>query len=227
MSTMKLEKHDGVFVLTLTNGEAGNLLCDEVLQEYLENFAAIEHERGDAALVIISTDPKTFCNGINLPWLMRQKNPMAFATRLENFLIRLGLLNLPVVAAINGNAYAGGALIATASDFRLMRADRGRFCFSEVKIKLPFTPALLDIVRLLPNRAAIDELALTGNAWGGEECARREVVHQALPEDRVLPAAMALAADMATRDRATYTAIKRGLRPTLVGLAGQRGIPVV
>lgn len=227
MSTMQLEKHDAVFVLTLTQGSAGNLLCDEVLEEYLEAFDVIENQRGDAALVITSADPKTFCNGINLPWLMRQKNPMAFATKLEDFLIRLGLLNLPVVTAINGNAYAGGALIATASDLRLMRADRGRFCFSEVKIKLPFTPVLLDIVRLLPNRAAMEELALTGNAWGGEECARREVVNRALHEDQVLPAAMELAADMATRDRATYTAIKRGLRSRLVELAGQRRIRVV
>ena len=49
------------------------------------------------------------------------------------------------------HAYAGGALIASACDFRTMRADRGRFCFPEVDIKIPFTPIMTEIVRLLPN----------------------------------------------------------------------------
>lgn len=224
MSTMTLEKQDSVFVLTLNNGAAGNMLNDAVLNEYLNIFDQIEKEAGDASLVITSSDAKTFSNGIDLPWLMQQTDAMAFITRLENFFVRLGLLNLPVIAAINGNAYAGGALIATCCDLRLMRSDRGRLCYSEVKVKMPFTPALLDIVRLLPNADAGQELALTGNAWGGEECANRHVVQQALPAEELLPAAMALATDMATRDRNTYAAIKRGLRPALMALAKQRNL---
>ncbi|MDF3031646.1 MAG: enoyl-CoA hydratase [Moraxellaceae bacterium] len=224
MNTLKLEKHGAVFVLTLTNGAAGNTLSDTVLAEYLDVFDAVERESGDAALVITSDDPKTFSTGIDLPWLMQQPDPMAFATRLENMLIRLGLLNLPVIAAINGNAYAGGALLAAACDFRLMRADRGRFCYPEVNIRIPFTSAILEIVRLMPNAGAAQELALTGNAWGGEECARHRVVHQALAAEELLPAAMALAADLATRDRHTYAAIKKGLRPALLALAQQRNL---
>lgn len=223
---MRLEKRDAVFVLTLTNGDAGNLLNDRVLDEYLAAFDTIEHEKGNTALVITSDHPKTFCNGIDLQWLVQQQDTTKFITKLESFLVRLGLLNLPVVTAITGNAYAGGAMIATASDFRIMRSDRGRFCYSEVKVKLPFTPALWDIVRLLPCQEALNELVLTGNAWGGEECLRRQVVHQAVAEDQVLPAAMALAADLATRDRATYAAIKSGLRPALLNLASQRGISI-
>lgn len=226
MSTMTLNQHGAVFTLTLTNGASGNLFNDAVLSEYLDVFDQIEQEAGDASLLITADDPKHFCNGIDLPWLIAQPDAMAFITRLENFLLRLGLLNLPVIAAINGNAYAGGALLATACDFRLMRADRGRFCYSEVKVKMPFTPPLLDIVQLLPGRDAALELALTGNAWGGEECARRHVVHQALPAEALQASALAFAEDMATRHRPTYTAIKRGLRPALVAMAEQRGLAI-
>lgn len=224
MSTMKLEKKGAVFVLTLSNGANGNMLNDTVLTEYQEIFDTIKKENGNAALVITSDDPKTFSNGIDLPWLMKQQDIMAFITRLENLYIHLALLNLPVIAAINGNAYAGGALIATCADFRLMRSDRGRFCYSEVKVKMPFTPTLLDIVRLLPCPNAVEELALTGNAWGGEECVSRRVVHESLSAEDLLPSAMTLAADMATRDRNTYTTIKRGLRAPLLKLAEQRGL---
>lgn len=223
-STMKLEQQGSVFVLTLTNGAAGNVLNDAVLLEFNAVMDQIKAHKGDAALVITSDDAKTFSNGIDLPWLMQQPDLFEFITRMENMMVRLSLLNLPVIAAINGNAYAGGALLASVCDFRLMRADKGRFCYSEVKVKMAFTPALLDIVRLLPNTAAGFELALTGNAWGGEECLRREIVNQALPEAELLPAAMALAQDLATRDRRTYADIKKGLKPTMVALATARGL---
>lgn len=224
MSFLTLTQQDATFVLTLTHGAAGNVLNDAMLAALHEALDHVERSTDDAALVITSDDAKCFSNGIDLPWLTQQPDPVGFIKRLEDFYIRLGLLNLPVIAAINGNAYAGGALIATCADLRLMRADRGRFCYSEVKVRMPFTPALIAIVNLLPEPEARQELALTGNAWGGEECARRRVVHQAVPATDLLPASLTLAADLATRDRPTYAAIKRGLRAELVQLAQQRGL---
>ena len=226
MSTMTLEQQGSVFVLTLRNGANGNTLNDAVLTEYHQVIDQIQAHSGPAALVITSDDAKCFSNGIDLPWLMQSGDLMGFVQRMEDVLVRLSLLDVPVVAAINGNAYAGGALLATVCDFRLMRADKGRFCYSEVKVKMAFTPVLLDIVRLLPNPGAGFELALTGNAWGGEECARREVVSQALAEEAVLPAAINLAQDLATRDRATYAAIKKGLKPSMVRWAKERSLKV-
>lgn len=222
MTTIKVEKQDSVFVLTMTNGDHGNVLNDGVLDEFHHAFDDLEKSRGDASLIITSNHDKSFSNGIDLPWLMQQRDMLAFIRRLEGFYVRLALLNMPVIAAINGNAYAGGALLATACDMRLMREDRGRFCYSEVKVKMPFTNALLDIVRLLPNPAAVYELALTGSAWGGGECERRNVVNQALPADQLMPAALKQAAAMASLDRTTYTTIKRGLRPAIMALQAQR-----
>jgi enoyl-CoA hydratase/carnithine racemase len=50
------------------------------------------------------------------------------------------------------------------------------------------------------------------------------VVNQILPAAELLPAAIALAQDLATRDRRTYTDIKKGLKPAMVALAAARGL---
>jgi enoyl-CoA hydratase/carnithine racemase len=226
MSFMKLEKRGAVYVLTLTNGDKDNTFNPDVLAEYQQNFDRIEANHENAALLITSDHAKTFCNGIDLSWLLTQSPEgfQAFVTTLENLFLRLAVLNLPVIAAINGNCYAGGAIMASACDFRYMRQDRGRFCFSEVNIKIPFTPAMMDVVRLLPNEQAVRDLALTGKAVGGEEALQIKAVDSIHSETGLFPEALAFAELMAQKHRATYATIKHTLRPHLVAQAKERGL---
>lgn len=226
MATIKLEKNGSVYVLNLINGDQDNTLNNDVLAEYIEAFDRIEADKENASLVIQSSHEKTFCNGIDLPWLMTQSPDgfREFITRLENFFIRLSLLNLPVIASINGNCYAGGAIMASACDFRYMREDRGRFCFSEVKIKMPFTPVMLEVISLLPNKHALWDMALTANAYGGFECLRRQVVDHIHTMENLHFESLKFAEEMAAKHRPTYATIKRGLRKDLMKLALERGV---
>lgn len=226
MSFMKLEKHGAVQLLTLTQGEHDNTFNPDVLAAWHQALDRIEAEPGNSALLITSDHPKTFCNGIDLPWLQTQAGAgfQQFVLDLENFLLRMSVLNLPVIGAINGNCYAGGAILAAAFDWRYMRADRGRFCFSEVNIKIPFTPVMMDIVKLIPDAQAVRDLALTGRAVGGSEAQALRVVDVACSQEALLPQALAFASQMAEKDRATYATIKRTLRPQLSALAQERGL---
>ncbi len=212
MANLKLTRVGKVQVLTWNDGGQGNVFNGEAIDEWSAVLDELENTPGKAGLVITSDDPKFFSSGLDVPWVMQQPDVKPFVSQLEDFFIRLSLLNMPVVAAINGHAYAGGAVLACAADFRYMRADRGRFCFSEVKLGLPFTAPLIEVIRLLPAPGALYELALTGDAWGGDECAARGVVSAALQDKDVLPAAIARAEQLAEFDRPTYTTIKRGLR---------------
>jgi enoyl-CoA hydratase/carnithine racemase len=180
MKYMQLERRNQVYVLTLTNGANANALNPDVLAEYFAVFDEIEANPEDASLLIQSDDDKTFCNGLDLAWLIQQspQTIQQFIKTVEDFFVRMSVLNLPVIAAINGNCYAGGAVIATACDFRVMRSDRGRFCFSEINIKMPFTPPMVSVIQALPNAHALWELALTGVAFGGEDCLKYQVVDQ-------------------------------------------------
>jgi enoyl-CoA hydratase/carnithine racemase len=226
MAFMKLEKKGSVYILTLTHGEKDNTFTPDVLAEYHQHLDRIESHGENAALLITSDHPKTFCNGIDLPWLLTQSPEgfQAFVTQLENLLLRVAVLNLPVIAAINGNCYAGGAILASACDFRFMREDRGRFCFSEVNIKIPFTPVMVDVISLLPDAQALRDLALTGKAVGGMEAYKMKVADRIYGETALFSEALSFAEAMAEKHRATYSAIKRSLRPKLVETARARGL---
>src|SRR4029077_13032439 len=53
----------------------------------------------------------------------------------------------PVVAAVNGHAVAGGAVLAAAADVRLMAEGDGRVGLTEIQVGVPFPAAILEIVR--------------------------------------------------------------------------------
>ncbi|KXZ70078.1 enoyl-CoA hydratase/isomerase family protein [Acinetobacter venetianus] len=226
MATMSLDKQQSVYLLTLQNGDQENALNKTVLEEYLEIFDEIESDQNNASLIIRSDHAKTFCNGLDLAWLMQQsiEEKKAFTVQLENMLLRLALLNLPVIAEINGNAYAGGAILASACDFRFMRADKGRFCFPEVNLTIPFTDTIAEIVQLLPNRHATWEMALTSKTMTGFECLQSQVVSQIHPVESLQAETLKFAEEMAQKHRLTYAVIKTQLRHRLVQIAKQRQI---
>lgn len=214
MSAVQLSREGAVWVLTMTQGD--NRFNDVSLAEWQAALDTVEATSGPAALVISSADAKFFSNGIDLEGIFTSYGPEylinTFVPKLDAFLLRMVRFPMPVVIAINGHAYAGGALLAATGDFRVMRADRGRFCFPEVDIKLPFTPIMDQIVKLLPNAHSAWTMAVTAAAWGGEECLQRGVVDAAVSESEVLPSALAMAQQLAGKDRSTYAAIKRRWR---------------
>ena len=150
MTTISLELKDGIHVLTLINAVKDNTLTTATMREYLAAFDEVEQYQGETALMLTCEHDKTFCTGIDLAWLNTQnrQDSEEFVHLFETTLCRLALLNAPTVVCINGNAYAGGAIMASAADFRLMRVDRGRFCFPEVNIRIPFTPVANAIAHL-------------------------------------------------------------------------------
>ena len=216
---MNLQLVDDIHILTLTNADNGgdNRLTTKVIDEYFAALDIVEKYQGNTALVLTCEHEKTFCTGINLDWLTQQNDAgrQQFFVAFETLLCRLALLNAPTVACINGNAYAGGAILACATDYRLMRSDRGRFCFPEVNIKIPFSPATHDIAQLLPNKQALKDMMLMGTAYTGKQCAELQIVDSIHPASQLQDQAIALATTLATKDRNTFTIIRNLMRPAI------------
>lgn len=215
---MELTKEGAVYVLTLTNGANGNTMNADVIYEYFTVFDELEATTENCALVVTSSDPKFWCNGIDIKWLLTRPPEYypEFAALAERLLIRCALLNMPTVACLTGHTYGGGAIFAVTFDFRFMREDRGFFCFPEIDINIPFTPLMYEILKLLPDHYALNELLLTGKRVGGVEARAMKIVSAAYPQEILFDKAMELAAMLAKKDRKTYVNIKHGLRSYLL-----------
>ncbi|WP_418058781.1 enoyl-CoA hydratase-related protein [Pimelobacter simplex] len=199
-----LTQHDGVHVLRL--GTTENRFTADLLTTIEE---ALDQVVAAPAPLVTVAEGKFFSNGLDLDWVLANPDELGpYSARVEVLLARFLTLPVPTVAAVNGHAFGAGAMLAMAHDWRVMRADRGYFCFPEVDIRIPFTPGMAALIQAkLTPRAALDAMA-TGHRYGGPEAEAAGLVDATAAEDRLLADAVARVAPLAGKDAPTLGAIK-------------------
>ncbi|MFH2098707.1 MAG: enoyl-CoA hydratase/isomerase family protein, partial [Pseudomonadota bacterium] len=166
MALVEYKLEDHVAIITWNNGE--NRFNPEFLQANLDALDEIEKNTGATVLVVRSAHEKIWSIGLVLEWLMGIVAAQDTATskkfffQLNDVFKRFLMFPAITVAAITGHAFAGGAILSCAFDYRFMRTDRGFFCFPEVDINIPFLPGMMALLRKsLPGHTLVD-MSLTG-----------------------------------------------------------------
>merc|ERR1712232_612288 len=90
--------------------------------------------------MVLTGSGNFFSNGFSLDYLKSSGDEGLY--EMHKILWRLQSFGKPVVAALNGHAMAGGAMLAVACDFRVMRNDKGFLCVNELDLGMPFTPQM-------------------------------------------------------------------------------------
>ena len=209
-STLAVERVADVTVLRLTDGE--NRFRQDSLAAIEAALDEIEASDGPGALVFTG-DGKFFSNGLDLDWMSTAAPGGAedVVARVHALLARLLAFPTVTVAAVNGHAFAAGAMLALACDLRVMRADRGFVCLPEVDIGIPFTPGMTALLRTRLSPATANEAMVFGRRYGGHDAVTAGLVDEVASEERVVAAAIERAGPLAGKPRATVQAIKRGL----------------
>lgn len=200
-----------VHILTMRNEQ--NLLDPPFVARMHEALDEVEAEsEGDSALVLTG-EGKFFSNGLNLPELSKLEAPEMdrFWKEMTRATGRLVVSPVPTVAALNGHAFAGGAVFALACDYRLMREDRGWLCLSEVDVGLPIPPAIIALIRAkLPATTARDAV-LAGKRFTADEAISAGFADGKAPEAELLAKAMELAGSLAGKKRSVIKTMKATL----------------
>jgi enoyl-CoA hydratase/carnithine racemase len=215
---ISVTQEGSVAVLTWNDGE--NRVNVDSLGRLNTILDELESLDGPLAVVLTGSG-KFFSNGLDLERF--GNNPGEFGDTLRELERTIGrVLVFPAytVAAINGHAFAAGALISCAFDYRVMREDRGYWCMNEAEIGLALDDRLWSIlVNRLP-RATATVAATTARRFSGPDAKHFGIVEAVAASDDVLAHAVHVAQGLSTLDRSTLAKHKwlaHGDEATLLG----------
>lgn len=204
--TVTLDFDEKIAVLNLGHDE--NRFSPAFLEDINTRLDEVV-DSGAHGLVTTATG-KFYTNGLDLDWLTAHaEQTQWYVGRVQALLARMLTLPLPTAAAVVGHAFGAGAMLSLAHDFRVMRADRGYFCFPEVDINIPFTPGMAALIQAkLTPQSAVASMT-TGRRFGGDDAARIGIVDSVAADGEVTGAAVTLIGDIGEKNQGTLGAIKQ------------------
>lgn len=221
-AAIELRRIDAVTVLSLVAGKA-NALDASVLDALARGIDTALADRPGA--LVITGDGASFSGGLALPSLvdLPRAQVRGLIGTFTAAMRRVLECPIPVVAAINGNAIAGGCVLALMADERLM-IDRGpkgppRIGLNEAQLGIGLPAIVIEPLRHRLPPGSLTALALEGRLVEPPEALRLGLVGEVVAADRFEARALARAAALATSAPLAYAQIKRALlRPTMEAL---------
>ncbi|MET0489550.1 MAG: enoyl-CoA hydratase/isomerase family protein [Acidimicrobiales bacterium] len=215
MAYVDLERDGAVFVLRMV--EDDNRFHADSVAEWHAAVDEVEASTGPAALVTTGTG-KFYSNGFALEQIIEDGTIGAVIPEALRLFTRFLRLPVYTVAALNGHAFAAGAMLAMTHDARVMRADRGFWCLPEADMGVPLAPGMTALIAARLPIATAHRAIMTAHRWGGEDAVTAGIVDEAVAEDQVLARAVELATARADTSRDATTALRVGLYGDLIAV---------
>lgn len=210
-----LEQHGDITVMRL-NAPPVNALDREVL---LAITAALhEIEARDARAVVLTGTGAAFSAGADLFRVLNESDhylSTSLAALIEAF-ETLFRFPRPVVAAVNGHAIAGGAVLVCASDHRIAASGDLKIGFAELRVGVPFPAWALEIARWGTRPANLQEVIYFGRSYDPNGALARGIIDEIVEADQLLPRALETAERLAAIPAVSFRLMKEALRRPVV-----------
>jgi enoyl-CoA hydratase/carnithine racemase len=215
MADLLVERRGRVAVLTLYRPEHGNRLTAQLAREVVAALAATRDDR-DVGACVLTGAGDVFCLGGD--WRGAGSTPAGredYAQALVEMDSAMARLGKPLIAAVNGDAHAGGFATAIACDLAVV-ADDATLGLPEAATGLfPFI-ALAIVKDVLPKAVLFDLIYRARLMTAAEACAAR-IVSETVPRATVVERAIEIA-EQAAAHRPEIVALGRDLYYRLRGV---------
>ncbi|MDP2340368.1 MAG: enoyl-CoA hydratase/isomerase family protein [Deltaproteobacteria bacterium] len=226
---IRVEHNSDVVVVTL-DAPRGNALSHAMVKDLSRALYKAEQLAGPvddpkAWAIVITGKPGVFCGGLDLKegHGLDRSQLADWVDDFEGMFLQLFSLRLPVVAAVNGPAIAGGAILALACDERVGPLE-GKFEFglNEVVLGLPFPSGALEIAKFSVRSDQHVDVLMKGRRFGRAEALDRGLIDELAAD--VLGAALDRARVYQTLGARAVQKTKTDLRHDALARARARAI---
>ena len=184
--------------VTLDRPDVRNAFDDATIVELTAAFRALDDDASVRAVILAANGP-AFCAGADLNWMKRMAGysdteNRSDALSLATMLNTIHTCSKPVIARVQGDAYAGGMGLVAACDIAIS-ADTANYCLSEAKLGLMPATIAPYVIRAMGARAA-HRYFVTAERFDAAEALRIGFVHQVVAADQLDASVDAVAASI-------------------------------
>lgn len=187
MSVVLTDLTDNILTITLNRPEAGNALNGELGQAILDALAKAADDPDTRAVILTGAGEKIFCAGMDLKAFAAGENIAAVGKAF----VALREFPKPLIAAVNGQALAGGFEVMMSCDL-VVAVENSRFGIPEVKRGLFAAGGGTRLPRRIPLAVAL-EMGMTGDPIDAARALSLGLINQVVPAADLMTAARALA----------------------------------
>jgi len=193
------EPQPHTLLVTLNRPEVANAMNTQMGLDLRALFDSINAApNAQRCIVLTGAGPRAFCAGGDL----KERNGMTDQQWQEQHLIFERAIRaiihcpLPIIAAVNGAAYAGGMEISLCADF-IYAAEHARFALTEVTLGImPGAGGTQTLPRAVGARRA-KEILLTGKPFTAQQAFEWGMINRLCKADTLLAEAMETASTIA------------------------------
>ena len=215
---LDVSRQGPVAIVSLRRPERRNAMDQALVAALTATLLKMETD-SDVASIILCGEPPGFCAGSDLKFIGRLslEEMCRFEAETGDAARLIGLLNKPVIAAVEGFALGAGFILAASCDL-VVSATNARWHLPEVPIGW-LTPWGLQALIGRTGAVSARRLCFATEPLDGEEAKRIGVVDHLAGPGRAIDAATALGNRLAALPRQATGAVKRFFMPAVSGMS--------
>lgn len=199
------EAHGDVALIRLDDGKA-NVLNPNSLAALMQAFDATV----EAKAIVLAGSDKCFCGGLDLKMLPKLPPDELKAALIlfGDYCVRVLTHPRPVIAAVNGHAIAGGAVLLLCCDLRVGADKEAKIGLNEVAIGMPMPTFVYELGRQVMPTQKLRETILHGRLYAPAQACEVGFLDELARPDQLEASAIARAQALAQLPDPAYRLTK-------------------
>jgi len=212
MEFVSVSTEESVATVKLTRGKV-NPINETVIEEIRNCFESLVDDAGVKA-VVITGNGRFFSFGFDIPELITHPREWltGFLVKFADLYTYLFTYPKPLIAALNGHTIAGGCMIATACDYRIMVEGKAKIALNEITFGATLVAGALEMLKACVGHRNAETISFSGAMFTADEALKLGLVDMTTTEQGLFDAARKVALQFAASDSTAFRSIKMLLR---------------
>jgi len=212
LSFIHVSKDGEIATVTLNRGKV-NALIEPMVEELTKSFVDLAADN-EVKSIIFTGSGKFFSFGFDVPELLdySKSDFISYLEKFTSLYTNIFQFPKPVIAALNGHTIAGGCMLATACDYRLMVSGKAKIALNEITFGASVLAGSVEMLRFCVGSKNAQSILYSGAMYAAQEAFELRLVDQVSSEAALAEDARKVALEFSQKDSAAFRSIKLLLR---------------